>query len=125
MDPAAFLPHFATSGPATGAVLFPIEVTAVLTLGATTYASIYRRGPGRIPWALATASMAGTVALLPIYFARANIAMLDPAFPVQAVPGELTAWYRWNWVRTGLALAATALSCVALTASRDSSTNTT
>lgn len=124
MDPAAFLPHFATSGPATGAALFPIEVASVLLLGATAYASIKRRRPGWIPWALATASMVGTVVLLPIYFAGANFAMLDPAFPAEAVPAELTAWYRWNWVRTGLALAATALSCAALTADRGDSAKT-
>lgn len=119
MDPAAFLAHFATSGPATGAVLFPIEVTSVLLLGITTYASIKGRRPGWIPWAMATAGMVGTIVLLPIYFAGANIALLDPDFPLQAVPGELTSWYRWNWVRTGLAVVATAVGCAALAARRD------
>lgn len=120
MDPAAFLPHFAIYGPATGATLFPIEVAAVLLLGITTYSNARNRRPGRLTWALATAGMVATVVLLPVYFAGANLAMLDPAFPPQAVAAELTAWYRWNWVRTGLAVLATVLCCAALTAGRGS-----
>jgi hypothetical protein len=61
--------------------------------------------------------MAGTFWLLPIYFVGANLAMLHPGFPPQAVHAELTIWYRWNWVRTGLGLASAALACIALTAS--------
>lgn len=115
MDPAAFLPHFAIYGPATGAVLFPIEATSVLLLGITTYSNVRRRRPGGLAWALATACMVGTVLLLPVYFAGANLAMLAPGFPPQAVPAELTEWYHWNWVRTGLALLASALCGAALT----------
>ncbi len=68
--------------------------------------------------------MVGTIVLLPAYFAGANIALLDPDFPLEAVAAELTSWYRWNWVRTGLAVTATALSCVALAANRGERTTT-
>ncbi|HEY3896894.1 MAG TPA: hypothetical protein VGL88_16220 [Pseudonocardiaceae bacterium] len=118
MDPAAFLPHFAIYGPATGATVFPFEVASVLLLGITTYATSKNHRPGRLAWALATLAMVGTFVLLPIYFVGANLAMLDPGFPPQAVHVELTAWYHWNWVRAGLGLASAALACMALVASR-------
>ena len=118
IDPAAFLSEFASSGPATGATVFPFEVASVLLLSMTTYSAVTNRRPGRVAWALATTCMVGTFVLLPIYFLGANLAMLDPAFPPRAVHAELTSWYRWNWIRTGLGLASAVLSCIALTASR-------
>jgi len=123
MDPATFLTHFRTYGPATGATLFPIEVASVLLLGRTTYSTIKRRGPRGSVWACATGCMVGTVLLLPIHFARANRALLDPDFPLQEVPRELTAWYAWNWLRTGLALLASGLACTALAAHRQDEGN--
>ena len=99
MEPSAFLQRFATSGPATGGVLFPVEVAAL----------------GRRAWATGTAAMAATVVLLPVYFAGANTALLDPAFPPDDVPAELGRWNRWNWVRTALAAAATLSAATALT----------
>jgi len=116
MDPTVFLVHFGTSGPATGATLFPFELASVLLLGITTYRAVRRRRPARYVWALATASMIGTLLLVPIYFWHANAAMLDPSFPLQAVPAALTAWYGWNWARTGLGLLAAALTWAALAA---------
>jgi hypothetical protein len=124
MDPAAFLTHFASYGPATGATVFPFEVASVLLLGSTTYWTARNHRPGLLAWALATSCMVGTFLLLPIYFVGANLAMLDPAFPLQAVHGELAAWYRWNWVRAGLGLISAALSCIALTASRGQNATT-
>ncbi|MDI9939146.1 DUF1772 domain-containing protein [Rhodococcus sp. IEGM 1351] len=118
MEPAAFLHHFAVYGPVTGATVFPFAVAAVLLLAITTYSAVKRHRPGRLAWALATLCMAGTFVLLPLYFVDANLAMLDPGFPPQAVSAELTDWYRWNWVRAGLGPASTALACTALTASR-------
>jgi hypothetical protein len=61
--------------------------------------------------------MAGTVLLFPAYFARANAAFLRPDFPTDVVGAGLAAWNRWNWVRTGLALAATVFSGAAVAAS--------
>ncbi len=92
MEPSAFLARFPTAGPTTGAVLFPIEITSVALLGRITYIAIRHGQPGRAGWALATASMVGTVLLLPVYFAGANRAMLDPLFPPNAVADELAAW---------------------------------
>jgi len=114
MPPEEFLERFATAGPATGAVLFPLEMAAVALLGATTYTAVRRRRPARLRWAVATVSMAGTVALLPIYFAGANRALLDTEFPAGDVAGELHRWNAWNWLRTGLAVAATATGATAL-----------
>ncbi|MGB3762080.1 MAG: DUF1772 domain-containing protein [Ornithinimicrobium sp.] len=115
MEPASFLEHFATAGPATGAVLFPLEIAAVALLGTTTYSVIRLRRGGRLLWAAATISMGATVALLPVYFAGANSAMLDDSFSATEVARELTRWNAWNWLRTGLAVAATACGFTALT----------
>jgi hypothetical protein len=122
MDPAVFLHQFGTSGPATGATVFPFELASVVLLGVTTYRTVKRRRPGGLVWALATASMVGTLLLVPIYFWHANTAMLDPDFPPEAVPAALTAWNAWNWARTGLGLAAAALALAAHAAGATSST---
>jgi hypothetical protein len=114
MDPTVFLHQFGTSGPATGATVFPFELASVVLLGVTTYRSVKRRRPARLLWALATASMVGTVLLVPIYFWNANSALLDPGFPPRAVPAQLSAWYGWNWARTGLGVVAAGLSWAAL-----------
>lgn len=50
MDPGAFLDHFATYGPATGATLFPIEVIATLALSGSTYLAVRNRRPARALW---------------------------------------------------------------------------
>jgi hypothetical protein len=117
MDPVAFLRLFATYGPITGATVFPFELASVLLLAITTFAKVTSRWPGRLLWALAMSGMVGTLVLL-IYFVPTNLGMLDPAFPAQAVPAELTTWYRWNWVRTGLGVASAVVACIALTVSR-------
>ena len=114
LDPVAFLRHFATYGPITGATVFPFELASVLLLAITTYSTVTSHWPGRLLWALAISGMVGTLVLL-IYFVPTNLGMLDPAFPPQAVPAELTTWYRWNWVRAGLGVASAVLACVALT----------
>lgn len=113
LPPDEFLRRFRTTGPATGAVLFPVEVASVGLLGAATASAARRREPSRGLLTAATGAMAGTVLLLPAYFARANAAFLRPGFPIGAVAAELSAWNRWNWARTGLAVAATALSAAA------------
>ena len=114
MDPGAFLGQFGTSGPALGATLFPFEVIATLGLAVITFVAVRRRSAARAWWAAATACMVGTLVLLPVYFVGANLAMLSEDFAAANVPGELAAWNAWNWVRTGLALAATVLCCIAI-----------
>jgi hypothetical protein len=110
LEPEVFLRQFATTGPATGAVLFPVEIASVTLLGAATASATRRGAPGRRRLAAATGAMAGTVLLLPAHFARANAAFLRPDFPTDDVAGALATWNRWNWIRTGLALAAVVLS---------------
>lgn len=112
LEPTAFLPHFAVYGPLIGSVQAPIEVVSALLLGICAVVS----RAGRPAWTVASVAMVGTLVLLPIYFLPANFAMLDPGFPPGAVPGELTAWSAWNWVRVGLAVAAVVASCAALAA---------
>ncbi|HVV18447.1 MAG TPA: hypothetical protein VHF06_03375 [Pseudonocardiaceae bacterium] len=108
MAPAEFLRRFAVEGPVTGATVFPFEVASVVLL---VFVAVRCRG---VLWVLAAAAMVASLLLLPIYFVHANVALLDPAFPVGAVPGELTAWYRWDWARAGCGLVAAVLSGVAL-----------
>jgi hypothetical protein len=55
--------------------------------------------------------VAATVVLLPVYFIGANVALLDPTFPVPAVPAALADWNSWNWLRTGLGVLAAVLAC--------------
>lgn len=72
----------------------------------------FRAGaPGRLLWAGAVSAVVATVVLLPLYFVGANIALLDPTFPVQAVPAALADWASWNWLRTGLGVVAAVLAC--------------
>ena len=99
MDPAAFLRVFATSGPFTGATVFPFELASVLLLAITTYAAVIHRRPGRLLWALAVLGMVGTLVLL-VYFVPTNLGLLDPAFPPQAVPADpaLDRWMSSNEV---------------------------
>jgi hypothetical protein len=119
MAPAEFLREFATQGPVTGATVFPFELASVVLLGFATVSAVRGRESGRAAWALAFAAMLGSVALLAAYFVRADLALLDPAFPRSAVSGTLAVWSRWNWVRAGLGIIAAVLACVAVTRQRD------
>ena len=119
LEPEVFLRRFRTSGPATGAVLFPVEVASVGLLATAAVAAARRHDSRRQTLlAAATAGMAATVLLLPAYFGRANAAFLRSDHPLDTVPAELARWNRWNWLRTGLALAATVLSGTAAAPSR-------
>lgn len=54
--------------------------------------------------------MTGTLLLLPVFFVRANVRLLDRACPAAEAPALLVSWSRWNWARTGLAVLATLLA---------------
>lgn len=114
MNPAGALHTFAIQGPITGATVFPFEVVSILVLAITTSSSLRGRRRGRLAWVLATVAMVATFLLLPIYFVPTNLALLDPAFPPQAVHAELAAWYRWDWARAGFGVAAAVLAGIAL-----------
>lgn len=117
MSPAAALHAFTVQGPVTGATVFPFELASILMLAITTRSSLRSRRRGRLAWVLATVGMVATFLLLP-YFVRTNLALLDPAFPLQAVHAELSAWYRWDWVRAGFGTASAVLAAIALTRDR-------
>ncbi|WP_372661898.1 anthrone oxygenase family protein [Amycolatopsis kentuckyensis] len=110
--PEVFLTRFATEGPVTGLTVFPFELASLIFLGITTYTAAKHHRPVRL-WAAATACLAGTFALLLLYFVPADSALLDPAFPPGEVASALTTWNAVNWVRTGLALAGAALAGIA------------
>ncbi|UOT01480.1 hypothetical protein MPY17_21020 [Rhodococcus opacus] len=123
MEPAEFLHHFAVYGPVTGAAVFPFDLASTVVVAITTYSAVESHRPGRRAWTLATVGMVGTLLVLPIYFVDANLAMLDPAIPPEAVHTTLTAWYRWNWVRAGLGPASAASACIALIVGRGESSS--
>lgn len=112
MAPAAFLTSFATSGPAAGATLFPIEALAVVLLGLVVYSTVRSGGPGRLVWCGALLCMVATVLLLPLYFAGANDWFIRANIAEDDVAGELRSWQVWNGARTGLAFLAVALGCL-------------
>ena len=118
MEPTEFQSHFSTRGPALGATLFPIELASVGLLVKATVSAVKDCRPNRWRWLAAAGCMVGTVLLLPLHFAGANRAMLNEDFPPADVNAELGAWYAWNWLRTGLALAATGLAVSAHAAGR-------
>lgn len=51
-----------------------------------------------------------TLALLPVYFGRANERMVTKAIEASEVSAELESWSRWQWLRTALAASVVALS---------------
>lgn len=122
MDPVVFQSAFRTSGPDTGATLFPIELASAVLLASLAYPALRDRAPGRRAWLGATCCVVATLLLLPIYFVGANLDLLDAALPPAAVPGRLAGWYAWNWLRTGLSIAAAVLAGYAAVAGPADST---
>lgn len=116
--PQAALEAFRRTGPATGAVLFPIEALATGLLLKVALSQSRGQQPGAFAALAAALSMAGTVALLPVFFIRANTQLLDRDHPPASVPAVLTSWSRWNWLRTGLAVLATGLTISSTRTSR-------
>jgi hypothetical protein len=114
----AALELFRRTGPATGAVLFPVDGLAAGLLIQVAVSRARRQEPGAGTALVAALSMAGTVALLPAYFARANTRLLDREHPPAAAPALLESWSRWNWLRTGLALLATGMTIASARTSR-------
>lgn len=110
MTPQDFLTDFRRRGPRIGMVLAPIELVATVLLGVTTRRTARQGSPGGATWAAATTREGATVALLLVYFGRANLALIDPAFPVADAPAELRRWQRWNALRTLLATLAAILA---------------
>ncbi|MDC3962406.1 DUF1772 domain-containing protein [Polyangium jinanense] len=105
MDPAEFLDWFKTYGPRMGMTLFPFDVGGVVFCG-WSFLSALKAGQNQLPWALASACMAGTLVLLPLYFGRANAAFIEKTIDVGQVHAEIASWSSWQWVRTGLSVAA-------------------
>jgi hypothetical protein len=110
MTSRGFLTDFRRWGPRIGIVLFPIELVATVLLVVTTRREARRGRPGVAAWAAATTCEGATLALLLVYFGRANSALMSPAFPVDEASAELGRWRRWHAVRTLLAALAAVLS---------------
>jgi hypothetical protein len=111
MGPAESLAAFRAQGPVLGATIFPFELAATVVQSASAIRAFRAGAPGRLLWAGAASAVAATVVLLPVYFIGANVALLDPTFPVPAVPAALADWNSWNWRRTGLGVLAAVLAC--------------
>ncbi|WP_438042327.1 hypothetical protein [Sorangium sp. So ce128] len=105
MRPSEFLDWFAVHGPRMGMTLFPLNVGGTVACGYNLFSAIKRK-QHPLPWGLATACMAGTLILLPLYFARANEALIGKTIDVREVPEVITSWSKWQWGRTGLSIMA-------------------
>ena len=108
--PGSALEAFRRGGPVTGAVLFPTEAVATGLLVSVAASRVAGHQAGARESLLAAAGMVATVAMLPLYFGRANTELMDRGCPPASVPARLASWSRWNWARTVLATAATALA---------------
>lgn len=80
------LEAFRHCGPATGAVSFATEILSSALVTSLALTSARRRRRESTRWARGAASMAGTVALLPRHFARANRKLMDRDFPAPRHP---------------------------------------
>ena len=106
----ARLRAFRNGGPTTGAVLFPVEVAAAGLLSSVAWSRLRTGDSKALPAGLAAVAMMGTIAMLPLYFAKANRQLLDPACPPVSAASRLDSWRRWNWARTGLGVVAVGLA---------------
>lgn len=101
---------FRRSGPATGALLFPLEVAAAVNVTRLALSS-RRRGDNAAPsWTGAAVALTGTFLPLAAYFARANTRLLGPTLAAADLAAELRRWQRWNMARAALAVGALAAS---------------
>ena len=105
--PEAVLEAFRRGGPVTGGLLFPLEAVATGLLVSAAASRARDEHPGAAA-PRAAVSMVGTVAMLPLYFGRANAQLMSRDCPPSSAPDRLASWSRWNAVRTALALVATA-----------------
>lgn len=116
MEPAAFVDWFSAYGALLGAVLLPIEILGVIfTL--IVFIQILKNNHGnsqKIMWLLALISSVGAILLLPIYFAGTNTILIDKTIELSQVAGEVERWGFWNWVRTGLSLAAATMMVIVI-----------
>ncbi len=108
MDPEAFLDYNSTNGPRLGSTIFPMEAAGALSAVAAFVGALRRRSDGRLPWGLSSLCIVATLGLLPIYFAQANMRMLNRDIEASEVGAELESWQRWQRLRTALAVLAVA-----------------
>ena len=99
---------FRRSGPATGALLFPLEVASTVIVSRLALSSRRRGDKSARSWMGAASALTLTFVTLATYFARANTRLLNPALPPADVEVELRRWQRWNMARTALAVGALA-----------------
>ena len=69
----------------------------------------------KVKWLLALVFTVASMALLPIYFFEANALFFDRTIELSQVADEVERWGFWNWIRTGLSLAATTAILVGMT----------
>lgn len=117
MEPIAFVNWFSAYGSLLGVVLLPIEILGVIfTLIA--FVQILRSNHENLQkmlWFSALIFSIAAILLLPIYFAGTNTILIDKTIALSQVADEVERWGFWNWVRTGLTLAAAAMMIIGMT----------
>ena len=116
LEPAASIDWFATYGLQLGLVMAPMGGLAVI-FSLIAFISEIKRGDElfqNIVWLLAVTCTLGTMALLLVYFGEANTRFFEKTIELSQVTEEVGRWAFWNWIRTGLSLAATAIILIGL-----------
>jgi hypothetical protein len=116
MEPAASIDWFATYGLLLGLVMAPMGGLAVI-FSLIAFVLEIKRGDElfqKVVWLLAVTCTLGTMALLLIYFGEANTRFFEKTIALTEVAEEVENWSFWNWIRTGLSLAATTIILVGL-----------
>ncbi len=117
MEPAASIEWFGIYGIILGAVMAPLGFLAVaFTLVA--FILVVKKGDTssqKVTWLLALVFTVASMVLLPIYFLEANTAFFDKTIELSQVANAVESWGFWNWIRTGLSLAATTAIVIGMT----------
>ena len=106
LDPDSFLNWFAGHADRIGTVMIPLGVGATLAAVASA-AATWPAGRSARTWSVTSAMLAALVVIVYLVaHAPRNAAFAAHATLPERVPGELTIWARWHWVRVVLGLGA-------------------
>ena len=106
MDPDAFLDWFSENGPRVGLTMFPMEAAGTLFAVLAFVDALRRKSNSRTLWGLSSLCIVATLVLLPVYFIKANVRMINKTIEASEVGAELEAWSNWHRLRTALAVLA-------------------
>ena len=112
-EPGDFLAGYARHAPMLLRFFGPLEVASGGLVVAATVLAWLGFLPGRAPLTAASALTLAVLLCFPLYFQRANASFASGSIALEQVAAELARWSRWHRLRTGLAIAAFALSLAA------------